>query len=237
MTEHKSVAERMSWANRKIVYPWDQKHFFYTMAERELVYDYLRKRNYPITKLLKRPKSEKLVKAATMIMERVLQRKWVLMTSNHAGLLQAIARTVPPCFALTTLEPCDNVSTADLLALFTAKPPKDMWAEDPAGEAYIHVAKTGLLTWSGVSEGAFGSKSHASRFGDLLNGRRALHFPTLFTATYLGKFTPEKVGQIMKSIEEAIGLGPMIIIKEKAEVINFMMEGVDERVKVSTVTL
>ena len=213
--------KKVPWPERKIVYPWDLSRFPYPLREKQTVLEFLRKAKYPLEKLQKKPESDKLIRAVNGVMQKVLNRQWVLVVSTRAWLLHSMATVIPPCFALTAMDPCRNVTTAYLIDLFMAKAPEDMWEDDYAAETYAQIVKTGLLMWTGVNEIALGSKMHASRFADLLSARWLKNYPTVFTAYSLDSLNKES---ILASIEEALGTTAAGIIKEKAVLMEFVLE-------------
>jgi hypothetical protein len=220
------MTEKRLWSERKLVFPWDESGSIYSPREIQYAYEYLNKTRYPLHRMKVRPNSAALLTATEKIMTLIMRRRWVLALSSHAALLQALAIICPVCFTLTTLEPSRNVSNADLIQLFDAKTPSDDWEDDPAGETYDKIVKTGLLVWTGVNEMTSGAKYQASRFLDLLTRRSLMKFPILFTAVYsmseTQNFNEKFMEEKMKEIENCIGTGAVGVLREKSEVLNFI---------------
>jgi len=230
------VEKYIPWGKRKFIYPWDLSKFPYPLRDKQTVLEFLRKAKYPLEKLQKKPNSDKLMRAVNGILGMVLNRKWVLAASSDAGLLQSISLVVPPCFALTALDPCRNVTTANLLELFRAKSPDDPWSSDLVGETYAQIVKTGLLTWTNVNDVMMGARMHASQFTALLSDRRLRNYPTLFTAYTSGNLErSDVVQQMFTTIQDAIGMTAMGIIKEKVTLLNLVIK--HEQVKAETFAL
>lgn len=219
--------KKPDWAQRELVFPWDDHAFLYSKHDKKQAYDFLRKEKYPLDGLAAKPTDEKLLKAFDQIMPKLLKRDWVMAVSNHAGLLQALAVLCPICFVLTTMDPCATVSTSEWVRVFSARPPQDPWGHDPVSEDIDRFTNAGLLVWPGITEQTRGARLQGGKFYDLLTTRQSLHYPLLATAVYSvgqgGTFTEAVLKSLMHSLEETLGSGPSIILQEKLEIVNFMV--------------
>jgi len=219
----------------ELVYPWDDGLFKGSVADKECVYENLRKMKYPL-KNMKVPPPADLLSAVTFVTsQHLIKDEWVVVVSNSNRLLQAIANFCPVIYSLTTMFACTNVTTDKLLGLFNARRPMDDFSADDAGESLNNIERAGLLVWEDIGEPVSGSTKVAGRFAQMLKKRNSFSCSSLFTLLYTGKTWTAAHEQSMKtSVINVVGETAFSILKEKSEFINFPM-AVDERLNVKTI--
>lgn len=213
----------------KRVYPWDDSGFDGSDETKAFVYEQLHRRRYPLQRIAKKPDSQTR-KAIDLALDTILNKDgkpWLIVLSNSAELLQALAIYVPTTYCLSTKKKIFNTSTEDMLRSFRARLPRDDFELDPAGEAIHQLTHSGFLVWENVNMGDKLSLSFAASFYSVLSKRVVLRGArTLFPVFNLAPADRNSVSRILDDVRNSIGDAAASIIEQNGNVL-----GVKTKVK------
>lgn len=129
---------------------------------------------------------------------------WIFLLSNSPVLLQALADLVPMTYATTFGASVMKVDNPTLTSAILSYKPKSMWDDDPSGELLAEAKKTNVLYWNFINRAVNRSRFCEGEAGSILDVRSGK--PTIFTATYNGKYDGEDtVDIVLANIEKVFG--------------------------------
>ena len=220
---------------KKLVFPWypQEKNgqlvgFPGSQLELDTVLWQLHRLKYPYEKFNRVKPDKSMIKATELVLKLMDSRlkknrlPWVLVASESMPLLQALAKIVPMTWALTLRKSCFNVSSVQLMELFSTARPKDDFDADPAGDVLHELTYTSLLVWELLTEQVYGTKGRAGQFADILVKRLERRKNALLVTSYMpGGFTDKTADQMMKDIGERYGQTVKGLLEQEAELRHF----------------
>lgn len=220
----------------KIVYPWSGEGFSGSKMDKQTVVENLTKLGYPYEALCKNKPAPRLVSLVNQVVTEVMSLDdankkvpWVLALSNSTVVLQALAKVVPVVWVLTKVTSCYTINSSKMVDMFMSRKPTSMFEPDPADDVLSAVRTCHFLVWEDLIDSVPGAPKQAGRFTEVLKGR--LKLPTLFTVSYTGEFSKDKLGTVLTGVEHALGSTARSLVSQHASIRNFYVKGAEPSFK------
>jgi hypothetical protein len=206
----------------KWVYPWDDSGFKGPEHRKKFIYSKLRDLGYPVDKWEKPPKKKLLTvvdRRLDQLWEAVrlpTKLPWMLIVSNSAVVLQALADILPMVWALSTSFAVHNVDTATIVNLLKGPTPQDDWEDDPVGEQLHAIETAGMVVWERAEVTMSMSKFHEGEYLNLFRRSFDSKKDVLLMTAHAGveKLTAKEVGKVEKKLAANVGESFIGIFKQ-----------------------
>jgi hypothetical protein len=190
----------------RLVFPWADEEFEGSAFQKDFIYGKLRALGFPVRMWRKANPVEEFEEAVQDVFDelRVVESPWMILASNDARYLQALAEVIPIVYALSTKVSVHWVSTPQMVDMLKSPPPVDDWEDDPVGEKLEAIETAGLVVWKNGHARVMASQSLEGRYEEVFE-RSYREGDILVLTCHVPKVSKDALKKIGKRLMENLG--------------------------------